>query len=75
MAEYCCEKCRCLFVVECRGLDSLLNKYGDGFTLTVYNGRQILTSCPLCEYYLSDEERYPLFDWAALPVPSKGSLG
>ena len=70
MARYICDLCHHLFEVECKGLDALENKYGDGFTLAAQNGREILVSCPLCEY-LPEEERYPLLAWAGLPAPRK----
>ena len=73
MSKHYCDLCHCEFIVEDEaGLKLDLEcKYGEGFVLTTVNGRQVITQCPLCEHYLSEEERYPLLAWAGLSVPPR----
>jgi hypothetical protein len=71
VSKHCCQLCHAVFVVEDDvGLRLDLEcKYGEGFALAIHNGHKIITSCPLCDYYLSEDERYPLLAWGGLPVP------
>ena len=73
VSKHCCQLCHAVFVVEDDvGLSlDLESKYGEGFALAIHNGRQIITSCPLCDYYLSEDERYPLLAWGGLSIPPR----